>query len=533
MPWKTSCTGTVAGSQLPETGESARRRDLSFRCLSWGMVEKRWFPGGYAQSPLRHPVTTLHRNDVATEGNGATLGRSQAPCRSRLRRRSSMTDRLLSPSKITAWLDCAHYLTLRERADAGLLDAEPRTSGASPGCSPTRGPNTRPTASSTTGPKGAASAKSRPGDRASASTTGSLGWAARGTTGHDVISQMPFVHDGMRGIADFLVRVDGGAGGASTYEPVDAKLARVEAKPGHVLQLCFYADALARRHGCRTTAPAHLAGVGAHRVARRPRVPALLAAAPRPIAPAAGRRGAHAGHPRRHRVPTASSASSPPCVTPSGATRTRSSTSPASGRATGQSRGRGRLHARRSGEACRRRGLDAPRATRAVGLPGRAPGRGEDRPRRLAPVPSHRGRRRPGLGSGSRAAPGARRRGRLLGLRRRPVLDGGQRPVLPLRAHRTGCRRRLGLRAPDGPTTGPRRSGRRGTSSSTWRTAGPSTRTCTSTTTTTRSDRPSSAWPPITASARRCCPRWWPRDSSSTSIRWSATPSRSAPSPTD
>ena len=30
-----------------------------------------------------------------------------------------------------------------------------------------------------------------------------------------------------------------------SYEPVDAKLARSEAKVGHVLQLCFYAEAIA------------------------------------------------------------------------------------------------------------------------------------------------------------------------------------------------------------------------------------------------------------------------------------------------
>ena len=54
---------------------------------------------------------------------------------------------------------------------------------------------------------------------------------------------MPFVHDGMRGIADFLEQVED-EDGRVTYEPVDAKLARVEAKPGHVLQLSFYADAI-------------------------------------------------------------------------------------------------------------------------------------------------------------------------------------------------------------------------------------------------------------------------------------------------
>jgi uncharacterized protein len=71
--------------------------------------------------------------------------------------------------------------------------------------------------------------------------------------GHDVVFQMPFVHDGIRGIADFLVRtVDPDTDGVS-YEPVDAKLARNEAKPGHVLQLCFYAEALGALTGARPT----------------------------------------------------------------------------------------------------------------------------------------------------------------------------------------------------------------------------------------------------------------------------------------
>jgi predicted RecB family nuclease len=57
-------------------------------------------------------------------------------------------------------------------------------------------------------------------------------WVARVgdvlSAGHDVVFQMPFVHDGMRGIADFLERVVD-ADGNATYEPVDAKLARKEA----------------------------------------------------------------------------------------------------------------------------------------------------------------------------------------------------------------------------------------------------------------------------------------------------------------
>ena len=61
--------------------------------------------------------------------------------------------------------------------------------------------------------------------------------------GDDVIYQMPFVHNGIRGVADFLLKVEL-PDGTFTYEPLDAKLARKEAKPGHVLQLCFYADAI-------------------------------------------------------------------------------------------------------------------------------------------------------------------------------------------------------------------------------------------------------------------------------------------------
>jgi predicted RecB family nuclease len=54
---------------------------------------------------------------------------------------------------------------------------------------------------------------------------------------------MPFIHAGVRGIADFIERAEY-PDGRVTYEPVDAKLTRADAKPGHVLQLCFYADAI-------------------------------------------------------------------------------------------------------------------------------------------------------------------------------------------------------------------------------------------------------------------------------------------------
>ena len=61
----------------------------------------------------------------------------------------------------------------------------------------------------------------------------------------DVVYQ-PYLVDEQgrwRGFADFLERLPDG-----TYEPVDTKLAR-SAKPAHVLQLCFYAEQVARIQG--------------------------------------------------------------------------------------------------------------------------------------------------------------------------------------------------------------------------------------------------------------------------------------------
>ncbi len=38
-----------------------------------------------------------------------------------------MTDRLLTPTKITAWLDCPHYLTLAHEAERGARDGRAAT----------------------------------------------------------------------------------------------------------------------------------------------------------------------------------------------------------------------------------------------------------------------------------------------------------------------------------------------------------------------------------------------------------------------
>lgn len=163
-----------------------------------------------------------------------------------------VVERLLTPSKITAWLDCAHYLTLRARADTGEL--EPTNEGL--------GSFARLLMD-----KGLVHERSyldgvvRDGRSVFEVPAKAKGeffaqWASRVggvlEAGHQAVSQLPMVQDGLRGVADFLIRVDAPSRlGEFSYEPVDAKLARLEAKPGHVLQLCFYADALEAAQGLR------------------------------------------------------------------------------------------------------------------------------------------------------------------------------------------------------------------------------------------------------------------------------------------
>ena len=155
-----------------------------------------------------------------------------------------MVERLITPSKITAWLECSHFLSLRNRADAGTLIVEPRPTGSLADLLIEKGAQHERHCLQELEDDGR-SVYQVPGRNPDETF---LQWAARignpMDQGHDVIYQMPLVHEGIRGIADFLIRVDDPVEGYCTYEPVDAKLTRIEGKPGHVLQLCFYADAL-------------------------------------------------------------------------------------------------------------------------------------------------------------------------------------------------------------------------------------------------------------------------------------------------
>ena len=159
-----------------------------------------------------------------------------------------MPERLLTPSKITAWLECAHFLSLRNQVDAGILTIAPTPMGSLAELLVEKGSTHERDCLAHLENQGR-SVYQVPGRNPDETFTQ---WVERiGSAlemGHDVIYQMPFVHEGIRGIADFLIRVDGDAGYAS-YEPIDAKLTRTQGKPGHVLQLCFYAEAIAALTG--------------------------------------------------------------------------------------------------------------------------------------------------------------------------------------------------------------------------------------------------------------------------------------------
>ncbi|PIJ37778.1 hypothetical protein BMW24_001305 [Mycobacterium heckeshornense] len=164
---------------------------------------------------------------------------------------SAVADRLLTPSKITAWLECAHFLTLRNRVDDGLLAEPDPKYGSFAGLLVAKGNQHERECLAEYARQGKSIREIPAREQGEPFTD----WVARVgnpfDAGWDVIYQMPFVHDGMRGIADFVVRVEDPETGAVSYEPVDAKLTRVEAKPGHVLQLCFYAEAIEALTGVR------------------------------------------------------------------------------------------------------------------------------------------------------------------------------------------------------------------------------------------------------------------------------------------
>jgi len=161
-----------------------------------------------------------------------------------------MAERLLTPSKITAWLECSHFLSLRNRADTGQLDVATKPLGSLADLLIAKGATHERDCLTDLENQGRSvyQVPGRNPDETFSQWVSRIGNPLE--RGFDVVYQMPFVHEGIRGIADFLVRVDEPEDGFCEYEPIDAKLTRTEGKPGHVLQLCFYADALEALTGC-------------------------------------------------------------------------------------------------------------------------------------------------------------------------------------------------------------------------------------------------------------------------------------------
>ena len=121
-----------------------------------------------------------------------------------------MTSRLLTPTKITAFLDCAHSLTLERRRDAGEVFATAGPGGEMADMLRQKGLEHEQACLDHY--RGEGKRVLEVPDRRDDERFDQ--WVARIAAldpfggDHDVIFQMPFLHDGMRGVADFLVRVD-------------------------------------------------------------------------------------------------------------------------------------------------------------------------------------------------------------------------------------------------------------------------------------------------------------------------------------
>lgn len=154
-----------------------------------------------------------------------------------------MAQRITTPSKVSAWLECPHYLTLESRVEDGSLKAPKSVYGSFADLVMKKGREHEDACLDAYDQLGKRILPIEPrGSRSFEQWVADVGNPFTGE--YDVVYQMPFIHDGMQGIADFIIKVPDTATGGVRYEPVDAKLVRSEAKPGHVLQLCFYADAI-------------------------------------------------------------------------------------------------------------------------------------------------------------------------------------------------------------------------------------------------------------------------------------------------
>ena len=155
----------------------------------------------------------------------------------------STLPRLLTPTAFTAFTECPHSTTLDLACDA-RGEKRPRASGEFFDLITRKGNEHEEAHFKKLEASGITITKIPPmiegADHARELTLEAM------RRGDEVIFQAFLTLEGWRGAADFLVRVtldtDLGAWG---YEPVDTKLARKEALPHHILQLTYYAEAIA------------------------------------------------------------------------------------------------------------------------------------------------------------------------------------------------------------------------------------------------------------------------------------------------
>ena len=119
-----------------------------------------------------------------------------------------MAERLLTPSKITAWLDCAHFLTLQHEVDAGARTVELSPFGEMAQMLLDKGLEHERAVLDRYRAEGLSvfEVPERVNGESFQQWVDRVGDVL--AEGHDVVFQMPFVHEGIRGIADFLRRVD-------------------------------------------------------------------------------------------------------------------------------------------------------------------------------------------------------------------------------------------------------------------------------------------------------------------------------------
>jgi predicted RecB family nuclease len=146
-----------------------------------------------------------------------------------------------SPSDVSAFLACQHLTTLQLAAARGEI-VRPDVDDAQAELIRRKGEEHELAYLADLRARGLGIAEVEVGEdfdwgRAAAETVEAL------AEGVDVVYQGVFVHDGWRGVADFLERQPDGS-----YEAADTKLARTS-KPAHILQLCFYTEGLARVTG--------------------------------------------------------------------------------------------------------------------------------------------------------------------------------------------------------------------------------------------------------------------------------------------